>query len=214
MSYVGPQPIPLGGQTVEKRFTRKDSTWVAPGTLEDAVSLTEVKNHAKISGTADDADLAIKIDAAIEWCENYTNRAFTSRGYKMTLEEFSRGPIYLERSPAQAVTALKYYATTGTLTTLSSSLYTVDSESEPARIVPVYSGDWPSIQDRIGAVQVFFTAGYGDTAATVPQSLRQAVMVLAATWYAYREALIGQVVNEIKMTLDALLGPYVVYMPS
>jgi uncharacterized phiE125 gp8 family phage protein len=50
---------------------------------------------------------------------------------------------------------------------------------------PDYS--WPSVQaSRDNAVQVQYVAGYGTTAASVPQELCQAIEALAAFWFEVR----------------------------
>lgn len=63
-----------------------------------------------------------------------------------------------------------------------------DADSEPPRIFPAYGTFWPMTLRVPNAVQVFFTAGYGDDGAAAPANLKVAVMQAAGVSYAYREA--------------------------
>lgn len=67
-----------------------------------------------------------------------------------------------------------------------------DSDSEPARLVPQYGQFWPLTLRVPNAVQVFFTAGYGNDAASAPASLKVAMMQAVAACYENREAMTAE----------------------
>ena len=96
--------------------------------------------------------------------------------------------IYVPLPPLQTVDSIKYYdATTGVLTTLDPSLYIVDVYSEPGRIVPAVGTSWPATLNRINAVEVRFTAGYGADGSFVPSGIKDWLLMMAGTLYENRE---------------------------
>lgn len=120
--------------------------------------------------------------------------------------------IYLPRSPLQAVTAITYYDDSGTLQTLDPAAYLVDALAEPARIVPAPGTSWPSTQNRIGAVQVTFTAGYGPDGNSVPAGIKHWILLTTATFYENREmvAVLNRGKVELLPYVDGLLTSYAV----
>lgn len=71
-----------------------------------------------------------------------------------------------------------------------------DRDSEPPRLMPLWGKIWPLTQRVPNAVQIYFTAGYGNDAATAPAALRVAVMMATGVCYQNREA----------VTVDQLRG--------
>lgn len=66
--------------------------------------------------------------------------------------------------------------------------FIVDADSEPPRIIPAYGTFWPQTLRVPNAVQIFFTAGYGNDGAAAPANLKIAVMQVAGVSYEHREA--------------------------
>jgi hypothetical protein len=60
----------------------------------------------------------------------------------------------------------------------------VDTASEPGRIALNFAQMWPLVLRWYNAVQVEFIAGYGDTAGTVPDGLKQGMLFLLKTLFA------------------------------
>jgi len=118
--------------------------------------------------------------------------------------------IFIPRAPLQSVQSIKYYDPSGVLQTLDPAAYIVDTLSEPARIVPAVDTAWPATQNRINAVEVRFTAGYGDTSASVPEGIRQWIALMARTCYENREmvAVLNRGKVEMLPYVDGLLDPY------
>jgi uncharacterized phiE125 gp8 family phage protein len=174
------------------------------------VSVAEARQHLRVDVPDEDVVLQRLIEAATQWCENYCARRFISATLRWRLDRFP-AVIELPRAPVQSVTQLQYIDGAGTLQTLSSTLYQVDLEDEPARVAPAPGFEWPSTQlDALAAVRVEFVSGYGATAADVPQGIREAVLVRVGDLYAHRESVvIGTINSEIQsMTAQHLLGPY------
>lgn len=66
--------------------------------------------------------------------------------------------------------------------------FIVDADSEPPRLVPAYGTFWPLTLRIPNAVQIFFTAGYGNDGAAAPATLKVALMLAVGASYENREA--------------------------
>lgn len=86
--------------------------------------------------------------------------------------------------PVQSIDEITYRDGNGTLTTLSASDYQSDLHNVPARVMPAVGLVWPLTQwDRLGAVTIVLTAGYGATPATVPEEAKLAIKLLAKEYF-------------------------------
>jgi uncharacterized phiE125 gp8 family phage protein len=64
---------------------------------------------------------------------------------------------------------------------------------------------WPTHKTALDAVQVEFTAGYGDTADTVPATARQVVKLLLSHWYENREGVLtGTISKPLEFAISSL----------
>jgi uncharacterized phiE125 gp8 family phage protein len=99
--------------------------------------------------------------------------------------------IYLPHPPLQAIVSITYYDDTGTLQTLDSSQYIVDTYSKPARVVPAPNTTWPATQQsRINCVEVTFRCGYGDAGSDVPEPLLNWMLMRVGAAYENREEIV------------------------
>jgi uncharacterized phiE125 gp8 family phage protein len=115
--------------------------------------------------------------------------------------------IRLRKPPLQSVGSIQYIDTTGTLQTLSNTLYTVDAVSQIARLTPGYGQIWPVTRAIQNAVQITFTSGFGD-ASKVPAVIKTAMLMLISHWNEHREAVAQGGMAEVPMAVDALLSSY------
>lgn len=127
-----------------------------------------------------------------------------SATWRATLDLWEN-PIVVNKCPLIAVTNLKYYDTSGTLQTLSSDRYIVDSESEPWRVTPAFGYSFPSTQSRINAIQLNFTAGYASQA-VVPANIKAAIMLIIGDLWKNRENIvIGRIVSMLPYGAEQML---------
>jgi uncharacterized phiE125 gp8 family phage protein len=108
----------------------------------------------------------------------------------------------------QSITTVKYTDTDGAQQTLSDTLYTVVTNTEPGYIIPAYNQDWPDIRDVPDAVEVRFIAGYGLASTDVPQDMRHAILLLIGTWDENTEDVQPFNLNQIPFGVKALLDPH------
>ena len=185
----------------------------APSTYP--VTLAEAKLHCRVDLADDDTLITALITAATEMAEQKTGRAIMTQTLELTLDAFPEA-FELTRVPVQSITSVKYYDTTGAQQTLSNTLYALDAADDFgfAYISPVYAGVWPNTRDQINAVAVRYVAGYAD-AASVPQSIKNWILLMVSTMYANREteAYSSRAVSTtVQMQfVDRLLDRYVVF---
>lgn len=184
---------------MSERYRRTVNPTSEPVTLED------FKAHARVDYDDQDTVINNQITAARLYCEEYLQRSFITTTWALTMEEFPCEEIELQRANLIAVSSITYIDTAGATQTLDASHYRVDAYSEPPEIEPAWGYYWPFTREISNAVTVTFTAGYGATAASVPQTIKQAILLLAAHWFENREYVSGQTVNTIPMTIESLL---------
>lgn len=180
----------------------------APAT--DPVSLAEAKEQLRITETDRDVLITSLIGPAKECAETITGRALITQTWDLSLDSFPH-VIDVPKPPLQSVTSITYIDTGGATQTLASSEYTVDTKTEPGRIVPAYGKSWPSTRDIVNAVTVRFVAGYGNATA-VPKSIKQGmIMHIDHMLENTGMVAIGNIVNEIPFTLKSLYNMHRVY---
>ncbi len=175
----------------------------------EPVTTAEAKSHCRVDIATDDTLIDGLIEAAREYAEVITRRAFITQTLLLTLDSFPT-EILLPRPPAITIgaTDLKYTDIDGAEQSLAAANYTIDNKTEPARVVLSATGSWPSTQSVVNAVRITYTAGYG-AAAAVPQAIKQAILLLVGHWYENRESTVsGTIIKSIPDGVDALLWAY------
>jgi len=178
---------------------------------EEPVTLVEAKLHLRVDCSDDDAYITTLIKAATKHAERFQRRSYITQTLELRLDRFPRYLIELQRPPVSAVVTVKYIDSAGTLQTLSSSLYTTDFNSYMPRLVPAFNQIWPTTRHVIDAVTIEYTAGYG-AAATVPETIKQAILLLVSIWCEERNPITANSVMEIPFTVTALLNMEKVYL--
>ena len=145
----------------------------------EPVSLEQAKAQLRVTDSDQDSLIGGKVRAAREFVETQTQRALLEQTWRLSLDRFPwDGVILLPRPPLLEVVSVKYVDALGVLQTLTEDVnYTVDADSEPARLVPAYELAWPESRDVPNAVLVEFTAGYGSDPDAVPGELVEAMLL-------------------------------------
>ena len=155
----------------------------------EPLTLADAKAHARVSVTDDDALITAFIQAARERCENMLGRALITQTWEKVLDQFPTA-IQLSWPPIQSIVSVKYIDANGAQQTLAPANYVLDNAAEPGWLVPAINATWPDTQDVINAVRVQYKTGYGDTAASIPESIKAWLKVTISTLYENREHLI------------------------
>lgn len=152
---------------------------IEPVTLEEA--LEHLREDA---GIADDYIEALITTARVA-CEERIERTLISSTWRVTMDAFPDA-IVLFRPPIISVQSVMYLDLDGVEQTLDPQDYLTDLVSEPGFVVPAPNVTWPYTQDRINAVWVNYTAGYGTTADDVPRPIRQWILLAVGDMYSRR----------------------------
>lgn len=171
----------------------------------EPVTLAQQKLHSRIVSDAEDSLIEGFIRAARIHAETVQRRQLITAMWRLSLDQFPCGPIYLPLPPLQSVTSVTYVDAAGQTQTLADCQ--VDTYREPGRIVPAYGSLWPTARCQPNSVNVIFVAGYGDLSSDVPESTRQAIKLLAGHYFENREAVVvGTITSVLPMAVDALLS--------
>ena len=204
----------------------KFSSQLITGPTQEPVTVAQAKLHLRVDFSQDDNLIGALISAAREYAENYCNRAFFAQTWTLTLDTFPYIPqpfsswidafaINIPRPRLQSIESITYYDQFYNQQSVSSSLYFVDSNSEPARIAPVNGQTWPYPAIYVpGTVQLTYICGSygtGDTYSPLPVSIQQAILLLVGHWYANREAVGPSAMTPVPLAVQALLEPYRVH---
>lgn len=142
------------------------------------------------------------ISAAREYCEVFTRRSFVTKGYVQYLDAFpyyfSDPPsswgspwygsfppvdywqmIKLFYSPLVAVSKISYIGSDNASHDLAPVTdFVIDTANEPPRVFPKPGQLWPTTLYAPNAVAIHFTAGYGNDATNVPNTVKVAMRIL------------------------------------
>ena len=172
------------------------------------VTLAEAKQHLRVDHSDDDAKINALISAAVSYLDarsGVLGRCIVTQTWELQLDEFPDEEIEIALGPVQSVTSVHYTDQDGVTQVIASSEYDVDIVSLVARVLPVTS--WPQAKAEANAVHVRFVAG--TSAASVPQAIKQAILLLVSHWYEERSTVnVGNISSVLPFTVEALLTPF------
>lgn len=180
----------------------------------EPVTTTEAKLHLRITHSDEDALISSLIVAARNYVEGLANRPLVQRPYALKLDRFPMSnEIIIPSGKVSAVASITYVDTAGATQTLSASGYTVETQRLPGSVVlnPSNLTAWPTSRFYAGipSVTIAYTAGYGAMASSVPQALRQAVLMSIGYWYDIaRETGSEVALKEVPHGVEALARMY------
>jgi uncharacterized phiE125 gp8 family phage protein len=176
----------------------------------EPITLAQAKLHLRVDdNTAEDAYITTLIQVARETCENRIQRTLINTGWTLSLDTFPDA-IRLSMTPIVSVSSVSYRDILGDTQVLSALDYEVDTANDPGYIVPAYLTTWPVTYTGINSVTIVYTAGYGATAASVPASIKQWLLLAIGDMYANRERSADKPVIE-QCFADGLLDAHKVW---
>jgi uncharacterized phiE125 gp8 family phage protein len=152
----------------------------------EPVSLAELKARLAIDHTFADALLLTLTAAARDAVERLSGRPMTTQTIRWSLDAVPPdGLLRLPVSPVQSIAAITVVDGDGNRTPWTGARG-LDLAGEPARLRFIDPPPRPFLP--LAGIEIDIVAGYGPTADAVPETLRQAVALLAAHWYVHRGA--------------------------
>jgi uncharacterized phiE125 gp8 family phage protein len=142
----------------------------------EPVELSAVKSALRITGNASDDELSSLVSVARRVVERDSRRSLITQTWQLKLDAWPLAGIRLLMPPVQSVSSIKYVDTGGTTQTWSSDEYDVFTDDEPGLVLLGYQKTWPTLRGDRRGITVEYVAGYGDTAASVPEALQRAII--------------------------------------
>lgn len=189
----------------------------------EPVSVEDFLLHSRIDATDELTGINRYLTAAREWAETATGRQLMTATFDLYLDRWPQSEnagefgttsysiIRIPRPPLQSVSFVKYVNTGGTLTTISSSNYTVDTYTEPGRVYPSYGNYWPAFRSQPNTIQIRFVAGY-TSALLVPEGIKELICLVAGEMFENREPTItGTIVSKFQDMLDRFIWKDLVF---
>lgn len=172
--------------------------------MAEPLTTAEAKAHLRVTDTSEDALIASYIVAAREWVEQYTGHvlvegeivdSYSAWGTHLTL----RNQPINDYDPIE----ITYTDINGDPVNYADGV--VRDQRYPWTIWPPTGQTFPTLGDQ-GSIIVTYTAGYAD-AASVPQALKQAMLLLIGQWHDNRNAS-GEEMFELPFAVTSLCRPY------
>jgi uncharacterized phiE125 gp8 family phage protein len=157
---------------------------------DEALPVAELKDHLRLgSGFAEDdlqdSLLASFLRAAMAAIEGWTDKALISREFRLTLQDWKtpeRQPFPI--APVLSVESVHFADAEGSITSPLTGWRLIKDMTEP--LLVAVARPFAGIPST-GSVEIQFVGGYGPSFDDVPADLRQAVLLLAAHYYEYRD---------------------------
>jgi uncharacterized phiE125 gp8 family phage protein len=178
-------------------------TQISPPSAEP-ITLSELKDHLRITDANEDALINGALVAAVRAVEARASLALLAQQWRLTLDAAPGETVILPLSPVASIDAVSVIDAAGAPQVLAPALYETAAGS-PGRLRP--AAPWPNPGPRLDGVRIDFTVGYADAAST-PEPLKQAVKILAAHLFEAREAASEDRLFSVPQSVDALIAPY------
>jgi uncharacterized phiE125 gp8 family phage protein len=182
----------------------------------EPVSLAEARKHLRIEPFGspevhpDDDQIEMFVQAAREWCEQYTRRALAVQTIEVVYDDFPENDMELPLTPTNSITSITYINEAGSQVTVSNSVYSLDDYSKPNWVLLRSNQSWPVTSG--GANNVKITAVVGNNTTNIPFAIKAAILLIVGNLYENRqEDLVGSsrnTFNSLPMGVYNLLQPY------
>lgn len=176
----------------------------------EPITLSEAKAHLRVDTNAEDTLIQSLIMASRLHIEAALDLALITQTWRLHLDRWPRArSLNFPLSPVQSLTVVKIYDDADESETLDNTAFILDGTANPARLVLSGRASLPIPGRVANGIEIDFVAGYGDEPSDVPQTIRQALLLLVAHWYEHREPVeIGTTTTTIPGTVSELLSPY------
>lgn len=180
----------------------------------DLIELADAKAHLRLLEDDFDAEVSIAIAAASAFLD-VDEDGHGEFGFPLVSQDwsskscgFTRSVLRLPFSRVTSLDEIRYIDPTGVTSAVPPASYMLVKRGRDwhAELISGYS--WPSLIDRPDAVDVRFTAGFGDVAA-VPEDIKAACRLMVEHFFNNRSATEpGDVPKEISLGVGRIVRRY------
>lgn len=173
----------------------------------EPVTLAEVKAHLRLDTGEEDALLGALVRAARHHMETETGLCLIVRSLRLYLDDWPEGRvIQIARGPVQAVEAITVYDEAGAPVEVDAAGYVLDGTARPARLILPAR---PETARALNGIEIDFSAGFGESGADVPDTLKRALLLHVAVMYELRGVLsLDEQPGAVPQSYDRLLAPH------
>lgn len=150
------------------------------------VTLTEAKDHLKVTGTDSDTLVQTYLDAAIKRVENYRQSPVMSSEWELYGKTWPTS-FNLQKHPVTAINSVKYYDDDNALQTVTSTNYRLQDFRVPCRLEFDSDFTQPSLYDREFPIVVNFQAGFTYAASASYALIKQVIFLELGTYHEMRQ---------------------------
>ncbi len=181
-------------------------TLITPPAAEP-LTLAQVKAHLRLDGNADDALLTSLIAAARRYLEATTGLALITQKLRFYFDDWpADGLIQPAIAPLQSVESVTVYDASGNPQPVSLDGHVLDAVSTPARL---FLAAQPATSRPLNGIEIDVTAGFGNTGADVPDTLKRAMLMHVALMYELRGAVLAEMQPAaVPAGYDRLVSPF------
>jgi uncharacterized phiE125 gp8 family phage protein len=176
---------------------------------ELVVSVDEVKAQARLMlpgetdpfNGAEDALIERIIRSSIDELsapQGWLGRSLVTQELLLSLDFQPNYALRIPCPPIQSVDGAAYLDHEGATQPIDLDDFMFDLDADEAYMWPRPGKSWPVAATMPGRIKIWFTAGYGVSPEDVPEVIRDALLIMAATKYRDREGtVIGTITSEL-----------------
>lgn len=190
-------------------WTRGTKLTTAPAV--EPITTEIAKNWLKVDTSADDALIDLCVSAARSHIEQMSGLALFTQSISDVIDAWPTydsvsnpyREFHLLRYPVQEVSGIQYVDSDGNAQTLSTDVYSVNTNGLFTSISLKSGQSWPSLSTQAAAVTVNYIAGWDDVDA-IPANLKMAVQLFMTDYYEGR----GDWVNKYRTAAENIVSKH------
>jgi uncharacterized phiE125 gp8 family phage protein len=175
----------------------------------EPVTVADAKAHMRIDTDAEDVLIGSLLLTSRLHIETALSLALITQSWTLILDRWPKGgEIDLPLAPLRSVDDVRVKDARGNAAVVPEQNYLVDLASRPPRLV--WNNCVPPLPGlAANGIEIDLTAGFGDTADSVPAPLKHAILMLTAHWYEHRDPQeIGTAGARIPDAVGDLINPF------